>query len=315
MRTITQADARTEREPAPRNRFWSFLSCLFDGYWPTEDHLDESPDLIRSPQRVYARQNLLADGDVADLYLACDAGAEAAPCYLLKIVRDAEGRPLLDNERTALAHLRAAAGETTYGRYLPVLVDSFVLAGRSAKRVNVFRYEPGLLTLEAVHRQHPALDSRHLAWIFNRLLTVLGFIHRQSRRHGAILPCHVLVDAAGHGLQLVGWGHSIAQGQRIRTVPAQYEDWYPPEVWRKRTALPATDLFLAARCIVYLAGGDPVSQQMPEVVPLPLQRFLQSCLLEGVRMRPNDAWALQEEWEQLLRRLYGPPCFHELTLT
>ena len=79
--------------------------------------------------------------------------------------------------------------------------------------------------------------------------------------------------------------------------------------------MPPTDLFLAARCLIYLAGGDPVRDRMPDTVPVPMQRFLQSCLLEGTRMRPDDAWALMEDFDELLHALYGPPKFHELTLT
>src|SRR6202035_3882791 len=144
--------------------------------------------------------------------------------------------------------------------------------------------------------QHPALDSRHVAWIFKRLLTVLGFSHRHNTVHGAVLPCHVMIHAAGHGLLLVGWGQSVTTGRRIRTVPARYRDWYPAEVQNERAAGPATDLFLAARCLVYLAGGDPVTNRMPEAVPLPMRRFLATCLLESARMRPDDAWALLEDF-------------------
>jgi hypothetical protein len=143
---------------------------------------------------------------------------------------------------------------------------------------------------------------------------VLGFSHRRKILHGAVLPYHALIHVAGHGLQLVGWGRSVAMGQRIRTVPARYRAWYPPEVQRQRPASPATDLFLAARCLVYLAGGDPVTNRMPEAVPTPMQRFLQTCLLESPSMRPDDAWKLMEEFDELLCALYGPPKFHELTL-
>jgi hypothetical protein len=104
-------------------------------------------------------------------------------------------------------------------------------------------------------------------------------------------------------------------GQRLRTVPARYHDWYPTEVQQQKSARPATDLFLAARCLVYLAGGDPVTNRMPEAVPPPMQRFLQICLLESASMRPDDAWALVEDFDELLYALYGPPAFHELTLT
>src|SRR5262249_53155443 len=132
---------------------------------------------------------------------------------------------------------------------------------------------------------------------------------------GALLPCHALTDAADHGLELVGWGRSVAVGQRIRTVPARYQAWYPAEVQHQRPASPATDLFLAARCLVYLAGGDPVTNWMPETVPPPMRRFLQTCLLGNAALRPDDAWALLEDFDELLHALYGPPTFHELTLT
>jgi len=178
----------------------------------------------------------------------------------------------------------------------------------------VFRHEPGWFTLEQVHRRHPALDGRHLGWIFNRMLTVLGFCHTQDALHAAVLPCHVLLHPEGHGLRLVGWGQSVARGRLIHTLSTRYRDWYPPEVRQKQSASPASDLYLAARCLIYLAGGDPVADRMPDAVPEPMRRFVRACLLSGLRMRPADAWKLQEEFAELLRRLYGPPKFRELNM-
>ena len=83
----------------------------------------------------------------------------------------------------------------------------------------------------------------------------------------------------------------------------------------RHSASPATDLFLAARCLVYLAGGDPLTNRMPDAVPPPMRRFIRTCLLESASMRPDDAWALMEDFDGLLRAVYGPPAFHELTLT
>ncbi len=295
-------------EPARKNLLASLANWLIDGYWPAVD----SVRTVQSPERLYTVERLLADGDAAAVYLA-----HVAPemRYLLKVARDSEGRKRLHNERATLAKLGAVAGDTTYRCYLSELTESFTTATRPSKRVNVFHYEPEFRTLEEVHEQYPALEVRNLAWIFNRLLTILGFCHRQRVLHGAILPCHVLIDAASHGLRLVGWGASVLNGQWLRTVSPRYRDWYPPEVLHQPSAGPATDLFLAARCLVYLAGGDPVTDWMPATVPPPMQRFLATCLLPTPRMRPDDAWALQEEFAALLRPLYGPPKFHELILT
>jgi serine/threonine protein kinase len=258
--------------------------------------------------RAVTFAGLLGEGDVADVYLAHKPGGP--PC-VVKFARGPEGNTLLDNERRVLAHLSTAANDTTYRRYLPTLVESFSVA---CKRVNVFLHEPGFYTLEQVHGRHPALDGRHLGWIFNRLLTVLGFCHAHGTLHGAVLPCHVLLHPEGHGLRLVGWGQSVANGRPVSALSARYCDWYPPEVSKKQPASQSTDLFLAARCLSYLAGGDPAKGRMPEAVPEPMRRFVGTCLLPGPRMRPGDAWQLQQEFGELLCRLYGPPKFHELKM-
>jgi hypothetical protein len=291
-------------KPAPRNFLASLVQWLFDGYWPRDD---SGPLTLRSSRGVYPLQHLLAVGDVADAYVV-GAGEEGQ--YLLKVARIPGGCALLDNERKVLAHLLTAAGDTTDRLCFPELIESFVAADLFSKRVNVFRFEPEWSTLEAFHEQHPALDSR---WVFQRLLAVLGFCHRHGIVHGAVLPPHVLVHAASQSVRLVGWGHSATRGRPLATISTRYRDWYPSEVFCKQAASPATDVFLAARCMVYLAGGDPVSNRMPDAVPAPVQRFLQSCLLAGARMRPTDLGALRKEWDELLHRLYGPPEFHELT--
>lgn len=302
-------------KPASGNIFASLLSWLCDGYWPTADEHEKLVVRVQDVRHRYMPLRLLASGDAADIHLATEPDTDTETLYLLKVARDPEGNSHLESERKSLTTLLDVAGNSTYRHYLPALVDSFPTTGRFPRRINVFRWQPGFYTLEQIHEQHPALDGRHLAWIFKRLLTVLGFSHRQNIVHGAVLPCHVLVHAAGHGLRLIGWGRSVAVGQHVRTVPAPYQDWYPTEVQHQRPAGPATDLFLAARCQVYLAGGDPVTNRMPEAVPPPMQRFLKTCLLESAAMRPDDAWALMEDFDDLLHALYGPPKFHELTLT
>jgi hypothetical protein len=280
--------------------------------------LTAPPVTVAGKRRTYSLLHLLAAGDVADAHLATadyDHALGADPCYVLKVSRLPEGDAVLDNERHALSAWLTQAGDTTYRKYVPTLAESFVPEHGPPRRVNALLYEPGFYTLEQVHERHPALDGRHLAWIFKRLLTALGFAHRLGRVHGAALPCHVLIHPACHGLQLVGWGQSVPVGRPVRSLPTRYRPWYPPEVLSRRPATPATDLFLAAGCMVYLAGGDPAKGQMPDSVPAPLQRFLRGCLLEGAQMRPGDAWGLLDEFDELLEQLYGPPKFHPLTMT
>jgi hypothetical protein len=167
------------------------LSWLCDGYWPTADGQEELVVRAQDGQHCYTPLRLLASGDVADIHLAttaCEPHTATQALYLLKIARVPEGNAHLDIERKTLTRLLGVAGNTTYRNYVPALVDSFSATGRFPQRINVFRWEPGFYTLEQVHEQHPALDGRHLAWIFKRLLTVLGFSHRQNVIHGRSSP-------------------------------------------------------------------------------------------------------------------------------
>jgi hypothetical protein len=269
---------------------------------------------VAGARKTYTLRALLAAGDVADVHLAT-AGNDPAKegGYLLKTSRQREGSFLLDNERQVLFGLLRAAGDTTYRNYLPSLIESFPARDGSGLRTNVFRHETGWWTLEQVHAQHPSLDGRHLAWIFKRLLTVLGFAHAEQAVHAAVLPCHVLVHAANHGLRLVGWGQSARAGRPVKALCPRYQSWYPPEVHRAEPVSGAADVFLAARCMSYLAGGDPLGEMWPEAVPPPMRRFFETCLLEGPRMRPA-AWELIDDFDRMLGRLYGPPKFHPLIM-
>ena len=56
-------------------------------------------------------------------------------------------------------------------------------------------------------------------------------------------------------------------------------------------------MFLAARCMVYLAGGDPLRDRIPDTIPAPMRQFLMGCLLPGPHMRPDDAWAVLDEFD------------------
>lgn len=270
------------------------------------------PVLVKSPKRTYRIVSPLGIGDVSDVHHAVADGKD----YVLKMARVPDGAAVLDTERAAIAAILTEAGDTHYRKYFPTLVESFPVRDRFPKRVNVFTHEAGSYTLERVRARHPdGLDGRHLAWVFKRLLTAIGFAHRCGRVHGAIVPSHILIFPDDHRLELIGWGHSVEMAGTIRTVPGKYLDWYPPEVRKKQAAHAATDLYLAAKSVIFLGGGAAPCWRLPHSVPRGLRLFLASCLLESPAMRPRDAWRLLDEFEAVLRGLYGPPRFHVLSMS
>jgi serine/threonine protein kinase len=241
---------------------------------------------------------LVAAGDIANLYAVDGA--------LLKLPRLPADNDLMAAEARALTRL-AADGDPKYRAYAPRLIESFTHEDPAKVRrtANVIERQPGFVSLAEVARAYPAgLDPRDAAWMWRRLLTGLGWAHRAGVVHGAVLPAHVLIHPAEHGLVLIDWCYSVAPGERIGALVAEHRDLYPPEVTERRAAGPATDIYQATALMRRLIKDPPPA----------MRRFADGCLYPAPRMRPQDAWALLAELDELLENLYGPRTFRPFTI-
>ena len=273
-----------------------------------------APFVIRSHKAVYSVQLPPQAGDYALLY-RCTQSNEARSNHLFfKIARHPRDNPLLAREAKVLARL--ADAPAAGGAYFPQLQDAFQVAdGLTKRQALVFSVGHRLWSVQTIREVHAgSLDPRDAAWIFNRLLEALWHTHRAGLVHGAVLPANLLVDVVHHGLILAEWGYSVAIGQPLTAISGRYESWYPPEVFAKSPATPATDITLAVRCLVYLIGGDPVRGTLPASVPYSLRRFIAGCLLPSPLRRPSDAGSLRSEFDELLEALYGRRTFRPLAM-
>lgn len=274
------------------------------------------PQIITTLTRSYALSRLVARGDLCDLYACSYETRDGRERAILKIVsREGDG-DLLENEANVLRRLfPAGRAEEKFLRYLPRLVDSFVLRDADEgtrrsldeRRVVVLPHFDEHVSLTAVRTAHPrGLDFRDVVWMLKRLLVALGFIHRRGLVHGAIVPPHVLVHPVDHGARLIDWCYAVFSGQRVRALSVAHRDLYAPEVTAKEPATAGTDIYMAARCALLMMGDTSV--------PTALRRFLETCLAASPRRRPDDAWKLHDELEELLERLVGRPKYRRLAM-
>jgi serine/threonine protein kinase len=257
---------------------------------------------VSTRQRTYRVGAKLARGDLADLFEAAHDGGSA----VLKLPRDPADNDLMRREAAALRQLREE-GDPRFLPYVPELVESLRYEGRNG---NVLVRLEGFHTLAEVKEARPdGLDPGDAAWMWRRLLVALGFAHRAGVVHGAVLPEHVMIHPEQHGLVLVDWCYSVPSsldpGGRVPALVSGRVSWYPPEVPGREPASPATDLFLATRCMTDLMGPK---------IPGPMRNFARGCTLPAQKKRPSDAWSLLKELDELLERLYGPRTFRPFRL-
>ena len=272
--------------------------------------LDDKSDVptITSSKGTYALEDTIGSGDIAEICRSGDA--------VLKIPRSEKLNDLMENETSILRHLwKEGEPEDKHRRYLPNLIDTFKTDEKKPRHVNVFVHLKNFFSFEQIRKAHLATDLRfeHGVWMFNRILECLDYLHAKKVIHGGIIPPHVMVyssennkDPFTHGAKLIDFTGSVPTDGRISVVSSSWKTFYPPEVFEKKPATPATDIYMAVKSLIYVLGGNPETNLLPGDVPIYLIKFLRACVEAKPAQRPKDAWGLHEELEGLMLRNFGP---------
>ncbi len=266
---------------------------------------------LRSSKAHYVGTTAPIVGDLSDVYAVC-ADSERV---LVKLGRLPRNNDLMQAEARALRTIRRElAGDKTLAHF-PELFDSFRVRDTAnvQRQANVLRHGPSgsaFVTLADVMARYPTgVHPADAAWMFNRLLVALAKTHEMGLVHGAVLPVHVLIRPKDHNGQLIDWCYSVENGGTIKAISPGHRPFYPNEVLAKRPATPATDLYMAAMTMLALLGGDVQTQTLPASVPKPVAAMLRGCLIASQHYRSGDAWELFDQFQTILRRLYGAPTF------
>lgn len=230
-------------------------------------------------------------GDACNLY-HCRIGS-STQTGVFKIARTCDANRRVQSGHETLQRLHAADVDGRAAPFLPIPVamtaykSADVLPGRVA---SIYAYHESiesatdLYSLAEVRAAYPrGVDPKHLAWMWRRLLTVLGFAHTQQVLHAAVKPEHVLIEPRDHKLVLIGWSSSATLSN----------DW-------RSSGLDASplraDLAAAAAMIRSLAPGD---------LDAALVRYFDRAQSSS----DVDASRLLVDFDRLIDALWGPRTF------
>jgi hypothetical protein len=82
-------------------------------------------------------------------------------------------------------------------------------------------------------------------------------------------------------------------------------------VKEKRFPTPAADLYSAAKCMIYLLGGDIKTNHIPQSVNPKISMFLEYFLLPSSIQRAQDAWQTYAQLQNLRNEIWGEERFRK----
>lgn len=274
------------------------------------------PFSLKTKGGTFRIEELAKSGDIADIYKGVRTDISTDSPTAFKIVKHGRDNDFLENEAAVLKVLFPIdRDEDGRRRYLPRYWESLKLAdGGTHRQVNVFQWLTNFYTLQEVREVFDGkLQMEHGVWMFNRILEGLDYVHKKGYIHGALTPEHVVVFSSGeekhpynHGAKLIDWAYSVKIGEKVKAISPEWEALYPPEILQKKAATPATDIYMAVKCAMYVLGGDIRNDSLPSHIPAYLSKFLKGCVLKNQSHRPVDALDLHGEFTAHMREHYGP---------
>lgn len=244
-------------------------------------------------RRYYVGQQLVK-GPRSSLFEGfLEQRGEIAGEVVLKVASVATSNHFLQNEARALDLLHQQA--VPQWKHLPFMLDRFMTGDRLGL---IYRKVSGFTVAEI--RQHRAhrrgVDQRHIAWMLDRTLSCLGYVHRCGIVHGNLTPDHIIVQPASHNAVICGWSAAVHKpavtGESVSLFSHEFS---APEVRNHGNLGPWSDIYSLGKLMIWLIGGNPADNSIPDGVETTVSDFLRSLVQEDLYKRPADAWELYEQ--------------------
>lgn len=202
-----------------------------------------------------------------------------------------EYEAILANEATAMWDLRHHA--------IPAIRDYLRLDDGSVAMV--MSYIPGP-TLQSLVEENGPIVAEDVAWISERILNALQYLHYHGVVHGDLKPLNVIVDEERHEATLVDFGlvsvRPIGSSRSIGETPL----FSGPEIRKGLPPLPQADFYSLGATMIFALTGDLEAvdkRKVPDSLPDPICNFLQRLMRWQPLQRPD--WANEDMMETFAR--------------
>ena len=170
----------------------------------------------------------------------------------------------------------------------------------------VMSYIPGP-TLEKIIEKVGSLEAEHVAWIAERALSALWYLHMHGVIHGDVKPQNIIVQPENHAIVLVDFGLSAVKPSKSMRSEGYTPYFAPPEQQKQLgPLLPESDFYSLGMTMIYALGGDIGKKRVPSKTPDVLAEFIGKLIQYDIKTRPTwEKRNLVDEISDIREKAFG----------
>lgn len=218
----------------------------------------------------------IAEGGFGTTYLAEHVRLGTKVCIKHAASISATDEELLNAEATSIWDLRHV-GIPSIHNILTMPDGSLAL---------VMSYIPGPTIAEFVEK-HGGMEPIHVAWITERILNILKYLHMHGVVHGDVKPANTIIQPESHTIALVDYGLSVVRPHKATGAKGFTPFFAAPELREGKPPIPESDLFGLGMLMVYALGGDVEYGRLPRSTPDHLELFIKNLVRRDPFARPK----------------------------
>ncbi len=155
--------------------------------------------------------------------------------------------------------------------------------------VLVMSFIPGP-TLEQIVKKTGRVDAEHVAWITERILNALFYMHHHGVIHGDVKPQNVIIQPESHTVVIVDFGLSMVKPKASDVAVGFTPLFASPEQERGLRLGPASDLCSLGMTMLFALSGDYGAvrrKEVPADTPDVFCEFLRRLIVRDPASRPT----------------------------
>ena len=161
----------------------------------------------------------------------------------------------------------------------------------------VMSYVPGPTLAQILENNDGGLDAEHVAWISERVLNILKYLHYHGVVHGDMKPGNIIVQPESHLVVLVDYGLALIRPSSGTANKGFTPVFAAPEQINGGPLLPETDFYCLGMTMIAALGGDVATKKVPSATPAGLCGFIKKLISYDILNRPN--WGSEDLWESI----------------